>query len=55
MICNKIKHKDQFQAFKHIRSLKEKGKAEGLGVYYCASCNAYHVSRKNYKGTKFYG
>lgn len=53
-MCSKFKHRTQFDAFKHIDSLREKDKnLQPMGVYYCASCNAYHVTRKISKNNQF--
>lgn len=52
MICNKIKHKDYAGAIKHIIAIKKK-KGCDAGAYYCASCNAYHITSKISGNSKF--
>lgn len=53
-MCTKHKHKDQFKAFKHIGKLRAAGKGTGkMGVYYCASCNAYHITSKTSNWCQF--
>lgn len=47
MKCHKVRHKSYFAAIKHINSL-------GSGsAYFCASCNAYHVTSKTSGNNKF--
>lgn len=43
MLCSKKKHKSHFAALKHIDAMK-KDKGGKYGTYYCASCNAYHIT-----------
>ena len=51
-ICNKAKHKDYIDAIKNIKSVKNKKDIQ-LGAYYCAACNAYHITSNVRSGSKF--
>ena len=50
--CKKIKHTSEEAALKHIRSIKTK-KGGKYAVYYCAGCNAYHITHKTTGGKGF--
>jgi len=48
MICTKVKYRTFNKAIKSLTRIKQKRDSE-KSVYYCASCNAYHLTSKNKK------
>lgn len=56
-LCTKKRHKSHFDALKQIKRMKE-DLGGSYGTYYCAGCNAYHVTsnvKGNSKFVKFKG